>query len=593
MEKTILIDDDSYKYRELYWKREDILKKYENITPHQLLNNYETLKWLNGKVSNNVKYRSILSLLPQNGISEGPLEHKIEELIERKKVNDKYKDKFLEIKTKYLFSLFMNDKLDKLKTLFLEFDEDGSRKLELNELTKMFELNSICVSMIDLHGLFFKNKKFNKDAYLNFYDFKNFALSEKKDQEFRDFMRSLKEKFDEDKRKKEEKAKEELKKNKYRLNTEFKEENIDFLPMNFNLLLDYFNKRGKLREYMSSIKECIKKLEIHTKYYKEEKIKKEKKEVKTLNNTLIDRVETTRSIKRLATSNSEILFSDIPINLDKDKQLKNQRRNSCFNYSVSNGHIFSLYETQLLKEEAECFNEEINIEEILVYFEKLFNQKIPKENKQDINYLLSLKHDRFHNKKIKLEIVRLFKNETKVNLPIVNERNNINTINSRKFCEYLFTSESGVSGLNERSEMNKNYYNSFRESIINYDHLTTSNQISNDNLSNKEFYFNKYCKPSVNKYIESGKKVDKMILKLKSIQKIDKNNEILKPLNRKSNNTEFSKLYLNIHSKTHSKNINVASKNSSISTNFLYSKTGMNTVLKSSRLSLLPKLKIK
>lgn len=70
-----------------------------------------------------------MGLLPDNGlVQNNSLEEKVEEMLDRKKENNKFRDKSLNVKSKYMFSLLLNEKLEKLRDLFLEFDEDGSSK---------------------------------------------------------------------------------------------------------------------------------------------------------------------------------------------------------------------------------------------------------------------------------------------------------------------------------------------------------------------------------------------------------------------------------------------------------------------------------
>jgi hypothetical protein len=69
------------------------------------------------------------------------------------KPEDKYKD--IWINPKYFFSKEVYESILKLKEIFLQFDEDGSRKMEIDEMTTMFNTNNINVTEEDLCGLFF------------------------------------------------------------------------------------------------------------------------------------------------------------------------------------------------------------------------------------------------------------------------------------------------------------------------------------------------------------------------------------------------------------------------------------------------------
>jgi hypothetical protein len=63
-------------------------------------------------------------------------------------------------------------------------------------MKEMFDTNNIPVEMEQLVHLFFKGKgipKNEKDYYLDFFQFMEFALSKEADQAFREFMRNVKE----------------------------------------------------------------------------------------------------------------------------------------------------------------------------------------------------------------------------------------------------------------------------------------------------------------------------------------------------------------------------------------------------------------
>ena len=132
----------------------------------------------------------------------------------------------------------------------------------------MFKTNHINVTEDDLCGLFFKGKKYRKEdinkLYLDFFQFMNFALSKSSDQDFRIFMRKVKEKIL--KEKEQERIEEEKKKNSMEKQEEevvddlFVDEKKEpvFLPMNFNLLLDYFINKGKERKSQKKIRRAIK-----------------------------------------------------------------------------------------------------------------------------------------------------------------------------------------------------------------------------------------------------------------------------------------------------------------------------------------------
>ena len=167
--------------------------------------------------------------------------------------------KNVELNPKYFFNDKMFEKVLKLKEIFLEFDEDGSRAMEIDEMVEMFNQNNISATMDELVTLFFKGKKFKPEdiekLFLNFYQFMMFSLT--KEQDFREFMRKIKEKY---------------KKNGI-------ENQSVYLPKNFNYLLDYFINKGKERNSVDIIEKAVEEMDkiINENENDEEEEKKGKK----------------------------------------------------------------------------------------------------------------------------------------------------------------------------------------------------------------------------------------------------------------------------------------------------------------------------
>ena len=224
--------------------------------PSKALHEFNTIKWLRKKYSDSVVEKSIHSILPKK---QNIFKYKKEkEKAKRHRTMIEYLDsfkgpigreKFIDINPKYLFDETTFKNILKLKEVFLEFDISGNQKMEFDEIVKMFNQNHIKAGKKDIFNLFFKHKviKRKKDImklHLGFYQFIVFAL--KKEQEFRDFMRKIKLEY--------------KKKEKNEYNNNDKEENV-YLPMNFNLVLDYFIKKEKERYSIKKLKNAFDKLD--------------------------------------------------------------------------------------------------------------------------------------------------------------------------------------------------------------------------------------------------------------------------------------------------------------------------------------------
>jgi Ca2+-binding EF-hand superfamily protein len=97
------------------------------------------------------------------------------------KPEDKCKN--IKLNPKYLFSDHIMNKIIKLRDIFLEFDEDGSRKLEISEIVTMLNTNNIPLLTEELLSLFYENKQISKseEPFLDFYQFMQFALQRESD----------------------------------------------------------------------------------------------------------------------------------------------------------------------------------------------------------------------------------------------------------------------------------------------------------------------------------------------------------------------------------------------------------------------------
>ena len=245
--------------------KEERLKKIREQKPNRIYHNYYMIKWLRNKYSDSLIEKSVFSMLPDNGKPVVPDDESEEEKRHRllmEYVDSLYKrvperEKNVNINPKYFFDQKTFEKILKFKEIFLEFDEDQSRKMEIDEMVEMFNQNHIEATLEDLKNLFFKGKRVKKEdimkLYLDFYQFMNFALT--KDQDFRNFMREIKEK-----RKKKEKKTSSMD-NLQEKNEDDDNDDEGYLPMNFNLMFDYFLMKGKERASVDEIEKGMEEMD--------------------------------------------------------------------------------------------------------------------------------------------------------------------------------------------------------------------------------------------------------------------------------------------------------------------------------------------
>lgn len=202
-------------------KYQSRIEKLKPIFPDDKFYSFDTIKWLIRSQSKESLKKSINSLI------EKPKQKK------KSKSFSKYKQKkkiCIVINPKYFCTKTTFEKILKLKELFLDFDKDRNSKMEIGEITNMFNINGIPATTEDIKQLIFKNKQTQK-LFLNFYQFVQFSLQS--DYDFRLFMREQKK----------------IQKNS--------KNNTNYLPMNFNLLLDYFIAKGEERKSIQKIKSSI------------------------------------------------------------------------------------------------------------------------------------------------------------------------------------------------------------------------------------------------------------------------------------------------------------------------------------------------
>ena len=248
--------------------KEEKLKKLISEKPSHVIRDFYTIKWLRKKYSDSVIEKSVCTLLPNkkeniNISGEKETEKRRREMLE---YLNSFKgpigrEKYVDINPKYLFSETTFKKILKLRDIFMEFDQNKREsRMDFNEILFKFNQNNIKAEPEDIVNLFFKDKQIKKKEdlkklYLDFYQFINFALE--KDQEFREFMRNIKKKY----------LKEKKLKNKNEFSFGNDQNNNTYLPMNFNLVLDYFINKGKERESIQKVQSAIHEMDkaIHEK----------------------------------------------------------------------------------------------------------------------------------------------------------------------------------------------------------------------------------------------------------------------------------------------------------------------------------------
>lgn len=365
--------EDLFNRLSLKRTKEKTEKTKKKLVLHRSIHNFHTIKWLRRKLGIDTIIGSIYTLIPNNGIPLNIDENRVKTQSEkRKEFLDNYLKKNKKIFTldpHYMFTNETLNKIYKLRDIFLEFDEDGSRKLEMEELEQMFKTNNIETNLNNLCNLFFSDSpggtKQKSQEDLNFYEFLEFALSSSSDQSFRNFMRNLKDtmicKLKEDKENTLESEPIYYSKHKETFRTTFNENDSyddKFLPMNFNLVLDYFNKKGKVRELENKILNSIANMNL-------------------FKNSISKTIPSINSISLNNKNRKSSLYYNEEKNNDfsKDKST-NSENDDDFDVNNLDNHF------------------KINIDHLFNCFKSLFNQKRPREQISNIN----IKHNKKLNK---------------------------------------------------------------------------------------------------------------------------------------------------------------------------------------------------
>ena len=461
-------------------------KKIKSLNPSKKFHDINTIKWLRHKYSFSLLEKSINTLLPDNGkpvIPEDESERdkkkrKLKEFLESgKPVNEREKN--VDINPKYFFDKRTFEKVLKLKEIFLEFDEDGSRKMELDEMFTMFNQNNIFADLDELVKLFFKNKKINKkqilSLYLNFFQFMQFSLN--KEQDFRIFMREIKEKY---------------KKGKYKSLAE----GNTYLPMSFNLMLDYFITKGKERPAFDAINQSIKDMdEILYKGLKKDKnlLSLNLSIFQNLNRRNSVNIQEKRILKRLST------IRNLSRHTSNKLKIYNSDDNSSSDEIEKDKNIKKL--------------EKINFKEPIEEFEKIFKARGVNLTK---------------NKKYEKKLTKLY-NSTHNSLISENSTSYGKTPQGNILInKKIINIEDSISG-NISKNISKNNEISGENSLI--------ADIVNNNINKK--FIRKMNKINYDKYHNIKIAIDTSNKEIDSIKKMDKNRKLSN--NLKTNYNNYSK----------------------------------------------------
>ena len=356
-------------------------ERIRSARPSILYNDFHTIEWLRKKYSDSVIEQSVFSVLPKQDkpkISKNESERK-----KRKRKMIEYlesfkgpigREKYVKINPKYFYNHKTYDKIMKLKEIFLEFDGGGKRKIQMNELINLFNQNHIRADVEELVNLFFKDKKIKKEdylkLYLNFYQFIKFAINQEED--FRQFMRKIKE--------------------KYENNNEGEENNKDkcqYLPMNINLVLDYFLTKGKERSSIEKIEKSIYEID---KIIKKKNFRHNNSQKDLFYYFSRNKINDTNKYK------NNLKFNDATknnVNMISSKRSSSKNR-TMIEISNSSKRDFKLKKEE---EEKEEILDNINIKDLIKEFSNLFNfNKLSKMEYTKDNKSLVYNHNiKFYN----------------------------------------------------------------------------------------------------------------------------------------------------------------------------------------------------
>lgn len=206
----------------------------------------KTLKWMRHLLPSSAVSNSLTDMLIEKEKNKPFLLRLLEDkklissIAKQQTGNHPFMQHIKQLKPELLFQKSTLDKIYQLRDIFLEFDEDRSRTLEISELFKMFNSNGIPVSKDELIDLFTWKTEEKKQIWeykLTFLDFVEFSLSDVCEVKFRELMKKIKQ----------------------RMNQQV------YFPMTLKQSLEYIFNKGKINTNIKKIQRGIKKIETFEK----------------------------------------------------------------------------------------------------------------------------------------------------------------------------------------------------------------------------------------------------------------------------------------------------------------------------------------
>lgn len=245
------------------------LKNLKHVN-FKTLNTISTINWMRHLIPQQEVNQSLTNLLIEKE-KEFPF---VLRLFEDKKLIMKFANSIpknnqcsstkKQLKPKLLFHKSVLDKIYKLRDIFVYFDQDRSRTLEITELCAMFNSNNIPITKDELIDLFTypgETKRKSWQYKITFLDFVKFCLDEKCQEKYRLLMTKIKQRT----------------------------QNRFYIPLTLEQTLEYISNEIKIHHCYQKIHKGIKKIEQY---------KKSKKHLstKTFKNDLLYKVGIGRGV---------------------------------------------------------------------------------------------------------------------------------------------------------------------------------------------------------------------------------------------------------------------------------------------------------